>query len=94
MNINKVKSYIGFAIKSNAIVYGVDGIREKKTPFVVYSSALADSSKQRCEALKEYGVSVYQITDEQMIEIMENPKVKAFGIKNKELANAIEQNLA
>ena len=94
MNINKIKSYIGFAIKSNALVYGVDSIREKRVFIVIYSNSLAQSSKQRCVSLKEKGVDVYEVTDEQMMEIIEISNVKAFGIKSQELAKAIKQHLA
>lgn len=92
MNVQKIKTYIGFAKKSNSIIYGVDSIREKKVNVVIYSNSLAQSSKQRCVSLEERGVKTFEITDEQMLEIIENVSVKAFGIKNEELAKAIINN--
>ncbi|MBR2909499.1 MAG: hypothetical protein IKC11_04035 [Clostridia bacterium] len=92
MNIQKIKTYIGFAKKSNSVVYGVDSIKEKKVNVVIYSNALAEASKQRCVSLRGQGVKVFEVTDEQMLEIIENVSVKAFGIKNKELAKAIINN--
>ena len=92
MNVQKIKTYIGFAKKSNSIVYGVDSIKEKKVNVVIYSKGLSQSSKQRCVSLEEKGVKVFEITDEQMLEIIENISVKAFAIKNEELAKAIIDN--
>lgn len=93
MNIQKIKTYIGFAKKSNSIVYGVDNLKEKKVNLVFYSKTISDSSKQRCVSLKEKGVNVFEIEDNNMLEIIENVSVKAFGIKNEELAKAIINNL-
>ena len=92
MNVQKIKSYIGFAKKTNSIVYGVDQIREKRVYVVVYSNSLAESSKQRCVSLKEKGVLVYEVDDEVLFELTQQPNVKAFGIKNEELAKAVINN--
>lgn len=92
MNIQKIKSYIGFAKKSNALVYGVDMIREKRVYVAVYSNSLAEASKQRCESLKEKGTKVYEVDDRVMFDLTQMPNVKALGIKNEELAKAIINN--
>ena len=94
MNINRIKAYIGFAKKSRTLVCGVDKVRERQVHLVIFSSELAPKAKQRCVSLEQSGVKVFEIQDEQMYQIIENPKVKAFGIENEELAKAIIKFLA
>lgn len=94
MNINKIKSYVGFAIKSKSIVFGVDSIKEKKTDLIIYASSLADSSKQKCMNIAEANKCKYfELSDEIVESLVNSSNIKAFAIKNKELAKAIINNI-
>ena len=94
MIISKIKSYIGFAIKSRTIIYGVDSIKEKKVKVIFFSESLSDSSKNNCEKIaNKNNCKYYQLTDEQMLELTQNNKIKAFAITNSDLAAAIEKNM-
>ncbi len=90
MNSLKVKAYIGFAIKSRAIVYGVDNLKNKKVQLIICSASLSAGSKERCEKIaKEKAVKLLCITDEEMLEIIGKSGVKVLGITDKALAQAL-----
>ena len=94
MIINKIKSYIGFAVKSRAIVYGIDSIKEKKVKVIFFSESISESSKNSCEKIANKNeCNYYQLTEEQMLELTQNNKIKAFAITNSDLAIAIEKNM-
>lgn len=94
MNLSKIKTYIGFAKKSRQIIYGLDSIKEKKAYIIVYSEGLSESSKNGCvKAAIKSGCKTYQISDDDMLELMNIEKIKAFAITNSELAKAIESNM-
>lgn len=89
-NTKKLKTLIGFAIKSNKLKYGIDNIT-KKTDVVIVSMGLSDSSmqklKRQCEEnqikLKELSINDFStITKE---------GVKVITIEKSELSNAIYQ---
>ena len=94
MNINKIKTYVGFAIKSRAIIYGLDQIKEKKVKVVFFVDSMSDSSKLGCvKAAEKSECKHYQITGEEMLMLVDNPKIKAFAILNEDLAKAIVNNM-
>ena len=94
MNLNKIKTYMGFAIKSRQIVFGVDSIKEKNVHIIIYSKSLSESSKSGCVKVSEKNnCKVYEILDEEMFTLVNNEKIKAFAILNQELAKAIENNM-
>lgn len=94
MNLEKIKTYVGFAIKSRQIVYGLDSIKEKKIYIIVYSDSLSESSKEGCvkASIKNSCLS-FKLSDSEMMEVLNNDKIKAFAIVNKDLAKAIENNM-
>lgn len=92
MDIKKIKSYLGFAIKSGDIVYGVDNILKNKCCLVIYSENLSENSINK---LKNYinktNNFIIGVNFNEMCELVDNDSVLAFGIKNKELAKAINR---
>ena len=94
MNKEKIKTYIGFAIKSRQIVFGVDSIKEKKPYIIIYSNSLSELSKNGCvKASNKNNSKIYEISDDEMFDIVGNDKIKALAILNKDLAKAIEENM-
>lgn len=94
MNITKIKSYYGFAYKSNGLVAGLDNILKKKCYLIVVDESLAQNSKNKCEnRAKELNIKIAYIKTEYMCDITQNSKILAFGISNKDLASAIYKNL-
>ena len=93
MNESKVKSYYGFALKSNNLVVGVDNILKKKCSLIVLSKALAQNSKNKCYAKYGSSAKIVEIENDELCRITDNSKILAFGIIEKNLSNALLDNL-
>ena len=94
MNLDKVKTFVGFAIKSRSVIYGVDQIKEKNVKVIFFSSDLSESSKISCKKIAEKNnIKYYQISSEEMFQLVGSEKIKAFAILNIDLAKAIESNM-
>ena len=96
MNISKVKTYIGFAIKSRQIKYGVDDILKlKHASLILISDALAESAFKK---LKGYALNKSTdcviFTSDEFNELIQNTSIKAAAILDSNLADAIKKNLA
>ena len=87
MKTEKIRSYVGFAIKAGKVKIGIDNILSaKKNPFVVlYDEKLSDNSKRKllsgCEKTVVYSAP--------MSEIMPGKNCLAIGVCEKNLATAI-----
>ena len=91
MDISKSKTYVGFAKKSGAIVYGVDTLCLKKTDLIYLSEELSQSSKQKClNFANKNNTKVYVVKQDLINQMMDSNNVKAFGVKNKQLSKAIQ----
>lgn len=89
--MDKVLTYIGFAIKSNGIVYGCDNImaKSRKCKLVLVSDRLASGSldklknKVNCEILTLPGLQFSEMFNSAL----------AVAITNSSLSEAIKQNI-
>ena len=94
MNLDKIKTYIGFAKKSKSIVFGLDSIKDKKVELIMFSESLSESSKLSCvKEAEKNKCNYYEISAEEMYVLIGLDKVKAFAIINKDLAKAIINNI-
>jgi hypothetical protein len=85
---NKLKSYAGFAIKCGKAVYGVDNILKYGAEFVLVDTELGQASKRKLyNYLRKNGIEHYETNLNKIINL---DRCKAFGIKEKNLANAIK----
>ena len=91
MQIGKIRSYVGFAIKARKAKIGVDNIIAcKYAPYVVlYDEKLSQNSKdkllRKCEKSKIYIAP--------MIEILPGKNCLAIGVSDQNLANAISKEM-
>ena len=94
MEQNKIKTYINFAKRSRTLIFGVDDIiKSKKVEIVLYSDLLAESSKKKLiNFSKSNNVFEKEIENKTMNELLQNESVKAVGVTDKNLANAIIMN--
>ena len=92
MRKSTVYSYIGYAIKSRKILYGVDNIIGSKACFVVlYDENLGKSSLDKLTVnLKKRNIKGYRITVE---DYYPQRNCKALGITEKNLASAIVKEM-
>ena len=95
LQISKIKSYVGFAIKSREITYGVDDIvKTKKSKLVLASKDLGESSLSKLEKFGDSkNVEVILFDSADFAEVVQNENIKAVSIENKNLAEAIKKNL-
>ena len=96
MNVetSKIKSYVGFAIKSKHIKYGVDEILKMKfADVILFSNSLGNSSREKLLAFsKNTNSKIFEFEEDVFDEIASNNKnLKAVAITDKNLANAIKK---
>ena len=97
MTNGKIKTYIGFAIKSGAVIWGLDNILSgcEKSKLILYDNTLSSTgvrkltnhiNKVNAECIKlppEYSLS----------DITGRDNVKLIAVTNANLADAIRQNI-
>lgn len=96
INLSKVKTYIGFAVKSRQIKFGVDDILKlKHANLILVSDALTESGLKKLKgfALKN-SIDCVTLSVEDFNEIVPNISIKAIAILDSNLADAIKKNLA
>ncbi len=95
LQINKAKTYIGFAIKSRAIKYGVDDIcKLKKIDLIIVSESLQESSMNKVvKHSEQIKADLLKLGLEKFEDLLDNKSVKAIAILDKNLAVAIKKNL-
>ncbi len=90
MNLTKVKSYFGFAVKSGSAVFGTDNILQKKPKAVFIGDDLSENAQKKLAHLcEQYELCLVKLNKDDIKNITSSEDVKAFGIKDKNLADAM-----
>ncbi|MCI5714225.1 MAG: hypothetical protein MR288_01195 [Firmicutes bacterium] len=87
-SINKLSTYFGFSIKSNAILFGIDNIVKSRKPvelIVLCSSA----NEKTIRTVQNKGNKVIQLKNILLSDLVKRDNVKVVAIKNSNLAKAI-----
>ena len=94
MDINKIKTYIGFSIRSGQVLYGLDNIMvyKKKIPLVVVSNTISDNSLDKIKNVCEKKNLVMLQLSDSLENITKRNNCKVLGILNEELAKAIKNS--
>lgn len=92
---DKIKSYVGFAIKSKQIVIGTDDIlKSKNAKVIMVSSKLGDSSKKKLETYaQQKKCDLFEIESDELEKIINNESIMAFAVTDENLAKAIKNNI-
>ena len=92
LKVNKIKTYVGFAIKSKQIKFGIDEILKNKfLDLILVSSELAESSKSKLENFaSKTNSKLIELEQDQIDFVLNKTNVKVFAITNKGLADAIK----
>ena len=95
INLSKIKTYVGFAIKSRKIKYGVDDILKiKNAGLIILSDSLAESGQKKLVGFAERkSIEVLKLTEDDFLELTQNISIKAMAILDNNLAEAIKKNL-
>ena len=91
-NSNKIKTYIGFSVRSGQIIYGADTLIEtrKHVKLIVLCSSLASSSKDKViEYAKSKNIPVLTLEDLLLEDVVFKKNCKVVGLLNKNLAQAV-----
>lgn len=83
--MDKINSYVGFAIKSKTIVYGADNILKSKNINLILASE--ELSQNTINKLKNTNLKIINLPSEKYNSL--NLKGLVVGIKDKSLADAI-----
>ena len=94
-NLTKIKTYVGFAIKSRKIKFGVDDILKlKNAKLIIISEALAESGMKKLEGFAEKkSIELVKFSENDFLEIIQNISIKAIAILDENMAEAIKKNL-
>lgn len=89
--LEKVKTYIGFAEKSKNIVCGQDNLlKNKSVRLIIYSDELSESTVSKLKSFSaKYNIHFLALSEEELKFVYSKSGVKVFGIKEPNLANAI-----
>ncbi len=93
MQTAKIKAYLGFAIKSRAIVYGVDNIEKTKPQLIIYSANLASAKRRLENHAQKTKATIIMLDDKAFNELTNNERIKALAVLSENLAKAIKDNL-
>lgn len=96
MNNTKLDSYIGFAVRSNKVIFGVDRLLEsKKIPLVVmYDEELGANSLKHIKLYCERkSVTSYSMPHGYLANLLKREKVKVISIIDVSLGSAIIKDL-
>jgi ribosomal protein L7Ae-like RNA K-turn-binding protein len=91
-SIQRVKSFVGFAVRANKIVWGTDNVLayKKKIRLILVSDGLADNALQKLRAYAESKPARLVVLDDLTVaELVHRDGVKAIGVTDKNLADAI-----
>lgn len=96
MRIDKIKSYLGFSIRSGKVIFGSDKLFEssKKPRIVIICSTQNDKVTNKvirfCE---EYDVKYYKLQNLVLGELIGRDNCKVIGVLDKSLSKAIIEEL-
>lgn len=95
LNSQKIITYIGFAIKSRKIKYGVDDILKlKKASLILVSEALTSSGMNKINNyVNRTKTDMILLKVDEFSEIISSPSIKVAAILDDNLAEAIKKNL-
>ncbi len=90
----KIKSYVGFAIKSNQVVFGVDNLEvfRKKLHLIIVSADIAEKSMNKLKVVSQNKNAEILVFSEGLEDLTSRKNCKAIGITNFELAKAIKNS--
>ena len=95
INTGKIKTYVGFAVKSRKIRFGVDDILKlKNTSLILVSDSLAESGMKKLEGYaNKNSVDLIKFNENDFLEVIQNISIKAIAVLDENLADAIKKNL-
>ena len=93
--MGKIESYIGFAIKSRKVVFGIDNIKiaRKRMYLIVLCPTASENLKREAEYFSGTKEIPLIMTDVPLDELTFKNNCKIAAIMNKSLAKAVTDNI-
>ena len=90
---DKLETYLGFAIRSGNIVYGVDNIEAKisKIYLIIYDRRLSENGANKLNNVSKKNQVDTLISEATIDDLINKQNCKAIGITSKDLAKAIQE---
>ena len=90
---DKLETYLGFAIRSGNIVYGVDNIEAKisKIYLIIYDRRLSENGVNKLNNVSKKNQVDTLISEATIDDLINKQNCKAIGITSKDLAKAIQE---
>lgn len=92
MNINKIKTYLGFAIKSGKIIFGYDNIisSKKNQKLILVSETVNEKVSSKINSFAERkNINIINLKDITVEELIGRENSKIVSVIDDSLANAI-----
>ena len=92
MNINKIRTYLGFAIKSKKIIFGYDNIvtYKKNQILILSSSTVNEKVSAKINSFAERNnIKIIKLKDITCEELISRENCKIVSVIDESLANAI-----
>ena len=92
LNISKIKTYLGFAIKSGKIIFGYDNLLiAKNNPYLVLScSTLNEKMNTKVNTFcNNRKIKCVNLLEVKLSDLIQRDNCKVVGIKDENLSNAI-----
>lgn len=96
INCSKIKSYVGFAMRSRQFILGTDAIEKYigKCEIILTSNSLSNSSAESINKLaNKKSVPIYCLDQQDLADVVGNANIKAIAITDKNLSDAIKNVL-
>lgn len=93
MRIDKLKSYLGFAIRSGKVIFGVDKLLESKKRPIVILICSTQNDKVTNKVIRycySNSITYYKLKDLVLGDIIGRDNCKVIGVIDTNLANAIK----
>lgn len=90
---NRLFTFVGFAIKSRKVIYGVDNLvtAKRKPEIILYSELLGENSRKSLVAYADKNmIERYEVN---LDEILSGKNCKALGITDRLLADAVKSEI-
>ncbi len=93
-SLNKIKTYVGFCIRSGKVIFGTDNmLLSKKVKIAIYDSSLSENALSKLRRHSEEWK--YQLIEaEGLAEITHKDNCRVIGIKKGSLAEQISSIIA
>lgn len=87
--LSKIRSYVGFSIKSGKIIFGVDNIILKRSKLILVDKSLSEVSRRKLNNYLEK--SRIECIEMDLAEIVSKENCKAIALTDKNLTDAIKK---